>query len=69
MKSMPDNLSRSDIQHVIDEWIIGHHAERDRAILARRLFDGICLEPLAEEFDLSVKRFIQKGTDKIYKHL
>ena len=72
MKTMPDNLSRSDIQRVMDEWIIGHHAERDRAILSRRLFDGICLEPLAEEFDLSVpqvKRIIQKGTDKIYKHL
>ena len=72
MKRMPDNLSRSDIQHVINEWIIGHHAERDRAIIARRLLDGICLEPLAEEFELSVpqvKRIIQKGTEKIYKHL
>jgi len=60
------------METAIQEWIIGSHAERDRAILSRRLFDGICLEPLAEEFDLSVpqvKRIVQKWTDKIYKHI
>ncbi len=69
---LPDYVSRSQVESAIHEWIIGKNAERDRAILARRLFDGICIEPLAEEFDLSVpqvKRIIQKGTDKIYKHL
>lgn len=72
MNRIPDDFPRSAIQHAIDEWIIGNHAERDRAILARRLFDGICFEPLAEEFNLSVpqvKRIIQKGRAKIFKHL
>ena len=72
MKKLPDSLSRPDIQRVMDEWLIGRHAERDRAILARRLFDGICLEPLAEEFGLSVaqvKRIVKKGTDRIYSHI
>jgi len=42
----------SDIANMIDEYI---HSERDRAILKRRYIDGVCYEPLAEEFDLSVR--------------
>ena len=40
---MSDNfdLSRSEVEHLIDEWIF---SERDRAILKRRLLDGICYE-------------------------
>ena len=38
---------------LIDEYI---HSERDRKILKRRLLDGICYEPLAEEFDMSVRQ-------------
>lgn len=44
--------TNSQIEHIIDEYI---HSERDRAILKRRFVDGICFEPLAEEFDLSVR--------------
>ena len=47
------NISRSEMEHFIDEWIFN---ERDRRILKRRLLDGICYEPLAEEFDLSVRQ-------------
>ncbi|HRU99659.1 MAG TPA: hypothetical protein P5092_19810 [Ruminococcus sp.] len=46
-----DNISNSDLSRLIDEWVKG---ERDRAIMKRRLIDCIRLEPLAEEFDLSV---------------
>ena len=63
------DLSRSEIEAAIDEWIL---KERDRKILKRRMIDGICYEPLAEEFDLSVQRvkaIVYKGKDKIYKHL
>ena len=45
--------TNSQIIAVIDEYI---HNERDRAILKRRFVDGICYEPLAEEFDLSVRQ-------------
>lgn len=45
--------SRSEIEHVISEWI---HSERDRNILRRRLLDGVKFEKLAEEFDLSTKQ-------------
>ena len=63
------NYSRSTISAAIDEWIFN---ERDRAILKRRLLDGICYEPLAEEFDLSVdriKQIVYKSEAKLFKHL
>ena len=47
------NLSRSQWEALIDEWVF---SERNRAILKRRLLDGICIEPLAEEFDMSVRQ-------------
>lgn len=50
------DMPKSEWEHLIDEWIIGSHAERDRALMRRRLFDGICFEPLAEEFGLSVQQ-------------
>lgn len=61
--------TNSQIAALIDEHI---HSQRDRAILKRRLIDGICYEPLAEEFDLSVpqiKRIIYKGQDRVLRHL
>lgn len=62
-----DGLTRGEIEHLIDEYI---HNERNRAILKRRLLDGICYEPLAEEFDLSdrqVKNIVYKGEAIIFR--
>ena len=64
-----DNLSRTQIEYLIDEWI---HNERDRAILKRRLLDGIIYEKLAEEFDLSVpqtKTIVYKAQEKLFKRI
>ena len=63
------NLSRSEIEYLINEYIVGKNAERNRKILSRRLLDGICYEPLAEEFDLSVrqvKNIVYKCQDKLF---
>lgn len=60
------DLSRSQVEYLIDEWIF---SERDRKILKRRLLDGICYEPLAEEFGLSVrqvKTIVYKGEERIF---
>lgn len=46
------NFSRTEWEHIIDEYIF---SERDRAIVKRRMLDGIHFEPLAEEFELSVQ--------------
>lgn len=59
----------SDIMYLIDEYV---HNERNRHILKRRLIDGVCFEPLAEETGLSVihiKTIVYKEQDKLFKHL
>ena len=64
--------SRSEIESLIDEWIIGRNAQRDRQIIKRRLIDGICFEPLAEEFELSVrqvKNIVYKSERIIFSHI
>jgi hypothetical protein len=63
------DLSRSQWEHLIDEWIF---SERDRQILKRRLLDGICYEPLAEEFDLSVqqtKHIVYVAQNRLFRKL
>lgn len=63
------DYTNSQISHLIDEHI---HSERDRAILKRRLIDGVLYEPLAEEFGLSVvqtKNIVYKLQNKIFKFL
>lgn len=68
MKQLKDR-PRSEIEHEIDEWIFN---ERDRKILKRRLLDGICFEPLAEEFCLSVrqvKNIVYKCQEKLFKNI
>lgn len=64
-----DNISNTEIAHAIDEWI---HSERDRKILKRRLIDGICYEPLADEFGISVrqmKNIVSKAESKLFRHI
>lgn len=61
--------TNSQICKIIDEYI---HSERDRNILKRRLIDGILFEPLAEEFEMSVrqvKRIVYLNQEKVFKHL
>ena len=63
------DYSRSELESAIDEWILN---EKHRAILKRRLIDGICFEPLAEEFDMSVRQIqniVYKSQEKLFKHL
>ena len=63
------NLSRSDWENLIDEWIFN---EREREILKRRLLDGLTFEQLAEEFnysDKNIQRIIYKCTAKLFKKI
>ena len=60
------DYSNSQIESLINEYV---HNARNRDILKRRLIDGVCFEPLAEEFDLSVrqvKNIVYKEADKIF---
>ena len=61
------HLDNSEICKLIDEKI---HHERNRKILKRRLIDGICFEPLAEEFDMSVvqvKRIVYRAVKILFE--
>jgi DNA-directed RNA polymerase specialized sigma24 family protein len=63
------DYSRTELTDTIEEWILN---ERHRQILKRRLIDGICYEPLAEEFDMSVtqiKRIVYRGQETVFRHL
>ena len=63
------DYTNSEISEIIDEYV---HSERDRALLKRRLIDGLTQERLAEEFDLSVRqvqRLIYRLQDKVLRHI
>ena len=63
------NLSRSELQYLIDQWIFN---DRHRLILADRLFNGTTYELLEEKYDLStqlVKNIVYKAMDRLEKHL
>lgn len=65
------DLSRSQIEALIDEWIIGPKAARDRDILKSRLLDGLTYEELAERYDLSVrqtKTIVYKREQTLFRH-
>ena len=61
--------TNSQIRELIAEHI---HSERDRAVLCRRLIDGISFERLSEEFDLSVrqtKNIVYRNEEILYRKL
>lgn len=63
------DYTNSQIKQLIEEHI---HSERDRRILYRRLVDGVCYEPLAEEFQLSVtqvKRIIKRESERLFRKI
>jgi len=62
-------ISRSQLAFLIDDWIF---SERDRAILKRRLLDGLCYDSIADQFGMSVrqvKRIVYKSEDRLFKHI
>ena len=68
MKHNLEGISRSELEHLIDEWILN---ERDRKILKRRLLDHVIFESLAFEFDLSVrhvKTIVYKNEERLTKY-
>lgn len=70
------DYSSEHISDVIDKYInyvnCGNNAERNRRILKRRFVDGICFEPLSEEFQLTprqVKDIVARYKSIIFRHL
>lgn len=64
--------SRDELVEIVNQWVVGTNAERDRKVIIRSIIDGICYEPLAEEMDLSVstvKRIVKKRAHKVLIHM
>jgi hypothetical protein len=62
-------LSRSEYEHIIDEWVFN---EKARAIMKRRMLDGITYDRLSEEFNMSVRQIqniVYKTEQIIIKHV
>ena len=63
------NLSRSELQYLIDQWIFN---ERDRLIVADRLFRSATYEQLEEKYDMSdrqIKNIVYKAIDRLERHM
>lgn len=64
-----NSKSREEWLSLIYQWV---HNEVDRKMLERKLLDGICFEPLAEEFELSVNHCqsrIKKAKNQLFKNI
>lgn len=65
----PRKYYNDEIEYIIDQVI---HSSRNRAILKRKLIDGITFEKIGEEFDLStkqVKNIVRKSEEDVFIHL
>ncbi len=63
------DISRTELTETIDEYILN---EKYRAIIKRRLLDGITYDGLAAEFCMSprqIKRIVYKAEEVIFRHL
>lgn len=61
--------TNSSVARVIDEYI---HSERDRAIIKRRLIDGLSIEDLAEKYNRSpraMQRKVAKLQTEVFIHM
>lgn len=67
-----DDLSNSELAMLIDEWVRGLHAERNREMLKDRLINGMLFESLAEKYNLSVRstqNIIYRASEQLFKHV
>ena len=65
---MFDDLSRTEIEYLIGEWIRG---SRNREIVKSRIIDKLTFEKLAEVYDLSVtqaKAIVKESQIILLKH-
>jgi predicted DNA-binding protein YlxM (UPF0122 family) len=64
--------SASELVELINEWICGYGAERNRKILKRVLVDGVKYEAVAEEFCMSrqsVYKIVKSGRKILCEHI
>lgn len=63
------DITIPEMEQLIDLWI---YNKRNRAIIKRKIIDGVSFECVAEEFDMSVrgvKNIVYKCQEIIFKHM
>lgn len=69
-KELINSKPREEWLRLIEQWI---HNEKDRAILIRRLLDGICFDELSEEFQPlqidQIKRRCYAAQEQLFLHV
>lgn len=50
------DMKRSTIEEIVNEYVVGFRAKRNRKLLLLRWCDGLTFEELAEELDMSVSQ-------------
>jgi Mor family transcriptional regulator len=67
-----ENISNAELYDIINNWIKGRMAYRNRQILVDRLIEGMTYEAIAEKYDMSVrqiKNIVYKNEYTIYRHI
>lgn len=54
-KRITKDRPRSQIQIIIDDWIIGENGARNRKIIEAYLFDGLSLDEIGVQFCMSTQ--------------
>lgn len=68
-----NDLSRTEWEQLIDEWIVGYaNCGRDRQIMKMRYLDGVNVDRIAEAFDIdtrTVVRVCKKACSRLFAKL
>ena len=54
--NLKTKYTRSQLEHLINEWVIGRNSKRNRVIISDKLIDGMTIPEIAEKYDLSETR-------------
>lgn len=67
-----DSISNVELYDIINNWIKGRMAYRNKQIMVDRLIEGMTYEKIAEKYDLSinqVKNIVYKNEYIVYRHI
>ena len=66
------DLSKNELDTLIEQWIVGRNAARNREIVKKRLLDGFTYDALADMFYMSraqIVRICYKGQEQVFRHV
>lgn len=67
-----DGISNAELYDIINNWIKGRMAYRNKQIMVDRLIEGMTYDKIAEKYELSVnqvKNIVYKNEYIIYRHI